>query len=75
MTGSVNQKIQKVREVVEKQLLDINRISGISSLILSVCLVDTLAGFSSGYRGQPTGNKDRYKKFTEKYLAEYSNNI
>ena len=66
MIDSINQNIQKVKLVVEKQLHDINIISGINSLILSVCLIDTLAGFYNGYCGQSTGNKDRYKKFTDK---------
>lgn len=75
MTDTINENIQKVKRVVEKQLHDINIISGVNSLILSVCLVDTLAGFFSGYNGQHKGNKDRYKKFTDKYLLEYSNDI
>ncbi len=75
MTDTITDNVQKVKKVVSRQLHDINAISGINSLILSVCLVDTLAGFFCGYNGQPTGNKDRYKKFTDKYLIEYSNYI
>jgi hypothetical protein len=75
MTDTINENIQKVKLVIEKQLHEINIISGINSLILSVCLVDTLAGFFCGYNGQHGRNKERYKKFTDKYLPEYSNYI
>ena len=75
MIDTISDNIQKVKRVVEKQLHDIGIISGINSLILSVFLVDTIAGFFSGYDGQATGNKDRYEKFTDKYLPEYTNYI
>jgi len=75
MTDSIKNDIQTVKQSIIKQLNDINIISGINSLILSVCLVDTLAGFFSGYNGQKFGNKDRYKIFSDKYLSEYSDNI
>lgn len=61
-------KIETVKSVVQNQLDDIKKITGINSLILSVCLVDTLAGFYCGYNGQKNGNKTRYLKFVEKYL-------
>jgi hypothetical protein len=57
-----------VKSVVQNQLDDIKNLTGINSLILSVCLVDTLAGFYCGYNGQKNGNKVRYLKFVEKYL-------
>ena len=50
-------KIETVKSVVQNQLDDIKRLSGINSLILSVCLVDTLAGFFCGYTGQKKGTK------------------
>ena len=61
-------KIETVKSVVQNQLDDIKNITGINSLILSVCLVDILAGFYCGYNGQKNGNKTRYLKFVEKYL-------
>lgn len=64
-------KIEAVKSVVQNQLDDIKKISGINSLILSVCLVDTLAGFYCGYTGQKNGNKTRYLKFVERYLHPY----
>ena len=75
MTPNISENIQKIKSVVSIQLQDIYSISGINSLLLSVCLVDTLAGFYCGYNGQKTGNKDRYKKFADKYLPEYCNII
>ena len=64
-------KIETVKSVVQNQLDDIKRLSGINSLILSVCLVDTLAGFFCGYTGQKKGNKIRYLQFVERYLQPY----
>ena len=64
-------KIEKVKSVIQNQLYDIKKITGINSLILSVCLVDTLAGFYCGYNGQKNGNKTRYLKFVEKYLQSH----
>jgi len=67
----MQEKIEKIRAVVESQYNEINSLKGINSLILSVCLVDTLAGFYSGYKGELSGNKTRFKKFTEKYLPQH----
>jgi len=64
-------KIATLKSVVQKQLDDIKQLTGINGLILSVCLVDTLAGFYCGYIGQKNGNKTRYLKFVEKYLHQH----
>lgn len=68
-------KIDKVEIVIKNQLADIKAISGINSLILSVCLVDTIAGFYCGYEGQKSGNKTRYLKFVETYLEDYKDHL
>ena len=75
MTPNISNDIQKVKSVISEQLRDIYSISGINSLLISVYLVDTLAGFYCGYNGQPSGNKVRYKKFADKYRPEYCNII
>ena len=75
MIDTTQSNIQKVKLNISKQFNDIKIISGINSLILAVCLVDTLAGFLSGYNGQLNGNKCRYKIFTDNYLPEYSDYI
>lgn len=64
-------RIQKVKTIIQAQLEDINKLTGINSLILAVCLVDTLAGFYCGFKGQKNGNKDRYLKFVDKYLKTH----
>lgn len=64
-------KISNLKIVAQKQLQDIKAISGINSLILSVCLIDTLAGFYCGYNGQKSGNKERFLKFIEAYLTKH----
>jgi hypothetical protein len=64
-------KISSVKIVALKQLQDIKLISGINSLILSVCLIDTLAGFYCGYNGQKFGNKERFLKFIDVYLTKH----
>lgn len=64
-----------IREVVKSlspQLEDIKNASTISSLILSVCLIDTLAGFYCGFEGAGKKHKSRFNKFTEKYLPNHS---
>lgn len=68
-------KIEKIKTTIEAQLNEIGSISGINSLILSVCLVDTMAGFYCGYEGQRNGNKARYLKFVEHYLIEYKDHL
>ena len=75
MKPDISNNIQKVKSVISRQLQDIYSVSGINSLILSVCLVDTLAGFYCGYKGQKKGNRDRYEKFAYKYLPDYCNII
>jgi len=67
----MDKNIEKVKSIINAQMNDINALNGINSLILSVCLVDTLAGFYSGYKGELRGNRDRFKKFTEKYLPQH----
>ena len=42
-------EIIEIKAAIDIQQKDIESISGINSLIISVCLVDTLAGFYSGY--------------------------
>lgn len=62
----------KVQTSLQRQLADIKKLDGINSLILSVCLIDTLAGFYSGYDGiKIGGNKKRYEKFADKYLSNH----
>ncbi len=68
-------KIEKIKTAIEAQLKEVGSISGINSLILSVCLVDTMAGFYCGYVGQHGGNKARYLKFVEAYLIEYKDHL
>lgn len=64
-------RIEKVKSAIQNQLTEINKLTGVNSLILSVCLVDTLAGFYCGYKGEKKGNKARYLKFVEKYLTSH----
>lgn len=71
MTDHTINSIEKVRSSITQQMQDIYSITGINSLILSVCVVDSLAGFYFGYNGQKKGNRDRYKKFADKYLPDY----
>lgn len=68
-------KTEKIKSAIENQLIEIESITGINSLILSVCLVDTIAGFYCGYEGQKKGNKDRYLEFVDEYLNEYMNHL
>lgn len=72
MTEQQKANVNKVQTSLCRQLADIKKLEGINSLILSVCLVDTLAGFYSGYDGkQPGGNRKRFEKFVDKYLASH----
>jgi len=75
MESDIFNNIQKAKSAISRQLQDIYSIAGINSLLLSVCLVDALAGFYCGYNGQKNGNRDRYKKFSDKYLPDYSSII
>ena len=68
-------EITEIKNAIAVQQKDIDAISGINSLILSVCLVDTLAGFYCGYAGERSGNKNRYSTFVNKYLASYSEHL
>jgi hypothetical protein len=68
-------EIIEIKSAIDIQQKDIEHISGINSLILSVCLVDTLAGFYSGYNGQRGGNKERYLKFVDQYLPKYKDHL
>jgi hypothetical protein len=67
----MQERIEIVKTSVLKQLTDISQLSGINSLILSVCLTDTLAGFYCGFKGDQGGNKKRYNAFLSKYLPAY----
>jgi hypothetical protein len=68
-------RINRIEVAVETQLKEIESISGINGLILSVCLVDTMAGLYCGYEGQKSGNKKRYLLFVEKYLDKYTEHL
>lgn len=67
--------IMRIKTAIQNQLKEIDSITGINSLILSVCLVDTVAGFYCGYKGEPKGNKDRYLRFVTKYLNYYKDHL
>lgn len=76
----IKSKEHNALEIVDKtlsaHLKDINTTSTINSLILSVCFIDVLAGFYSGFDGkQKNGVGKRFKQFTEKYLPKYSANL
>lgn len=64
-------RIERVKLAIQNQLTEINKLTGVNSLILSVCLVDTIAGFYCGYKGEKTGNRNRYLKFVERYLKSH----
>jgi hypothetical protein len=68
-------KVNRVKAVIDSQIEDIKKLNGINSLILSVCLVDTLAGFYAGYSGDSKGNKTRYLNFVKKYLNKYEDHL
>lgn len=68
----INIKIKKVKSVLKSQFNEIKNLSGINSLLLSVCLIDTIAGFYCGYNGEKGGNKKRYSIFVENYLPKYN---
>lgn len=69
------EKIDKVNSAIRQQLADVIILKGINSLILSVCLVDTLAGFYGGYKGEKNGNRKRYLDFVTKYLSKYKDDL
>jgi hypothetical protein len=84
MTADEINDINKVKSALQRQLDDIKKLDGINGLILSVCLVDTLAGFYGGYDGkdkrsadgkEKIGNKKRYENFVDKYLIPYKDHI
>ncbi len=75
MEGDVKIKVEKIKHVISVQHGDINKVNGVNSLILSVCLVDTLASFYCGFSGEKYGNKERYSEFVNKYLPDYKNNL
>lgn len=61
-----------IKTILEKQLGDIEKTSNVSSLILSVCLIDTLSGFFNGYIGQHGKNKKFFIRFVKRYLPNYN---
>jgi len=65
----------KVKTSLRSQLDEIENLHLTSSLILSVCLIDTLAGFHAGYRGEIKGNKMRFNNFITEYLPEYKDDL
>jgi len=71
MTPQDISNVSKVQTSLQRQLDDIKKLDGINSLILAVCLVDTLAGFYTGHDGKPGGNKKRFEKFVDKYLTTH----
>lgn len=76
MTTEEINNVNKTKAALELQLADIKKLTGINSLLLSVCFVDTLAGFYCGYDGKTQGgNKKRYEKFVDKYLASHKSYI
>jgi hypothetical protein len=70
--SEIGKAIGEVVKSLSPQLEDIKNTTTMSSLILSVCLIDTLAGFYCGFEGEGTKHKSRFNKFTEKYLPKYS---
>ena len=69
---------EKVKQILTKQLAEINAVSGINSLILSVCFIDALAGFYNGFDAKAEKerkNKEFYNAFTARYLPEYADDI
>ncbi len=71
--SSIPEAITIVKKSLSNQIEDIKKTSTMSSLILSVCLVDTLSGFYCGYEGKGKGHEKRFNKFTKEFLPEYSN--
>jgi len=63
--------ITKVEASLAKQMTDIESTSNISAIILSVCIIDCLSGFHSGYEGKGSRHKSRFNKFTKEYLPIY----
>lgn len=63
---------QKVEKAIADQLVDIDKVSSMSSIILSLCLIDALAGFYKGYDGQQQRvNKQHFNNFVTYYLPSY----
>jgi len=70
--SEISKTLEKVNRALSPQMNDIFNTSTMSSLILSVCMIDTLSSFHSGFEGTGKRHKARYNKFTEQYLPEYS---
>lgn len=84
MTSEEIKQIDIVKLSLQRHLNDIKKLAGINSLILAVCLVDTLAGFFNGYDGKDKhspdgktkiGNKKRYENFVDVYLESYKTDL
>jgi hypothetical protein len=74
--SEISNAIREVDKALSIQVEDIKNTSTMSSLILSVCLIDTLAGFYGGYQGNGSGTeRKRFEKFTKKYLPNYASNL
>jgi hypothetical protein len=69
--SEVSEAIKAVNKSLSLQMNDMYHSSTMSSLILSVCIIDALAGFYSGYEGKGTSHKSRFNKFILKYLPAY----
>lgn len=72
--SEVSNAIREVEKALSSQIEDIKNTSTISCLILSVCLIDVLAGFMAGLQMEGSERREsgkRFKNFVEKYLNEY----
>jgi|GEM_PF-1340687 len=70
--SEVSTAIERVNKALSPQMNDVFNTSTMSSLILSVCLIDTLSSFHSGFEGKGSKHKARFNKFTKQYLPEYT---
>jgi len=72
MKNEIKIAITKVESSLSKQMLDVEKTSNISAMILSVCIVDCLSGFHGGYEGKGSRHKSRFNKFTKEYMPKYA---
>ncbi len=68
----ISNAIKEVDKTLSVQVEDIKNTSTMSSLILSVCLIDTLSGFYGGYQGKGNSERSRFENFTKQYLPKYA---
>lgn len=71
----MNNEINKVKSILKNHFADIKQTNGIISLILSVCLIDTLAGFYNGYTNEHNKNKNYFNNFVNHYLPDYADDL